>query len=92
MAEWQNLTDENSNPMIVQSVRRGALVVLVAVGGSACAGTPESVAQSGAAPVTLRVDLSGAEALMAALARDSLTDADVDSLLRVHGVRAMVTT
>lgn len=40
--------------------------------------------------VTLQLDYGGAEALMAALHRDSLADADVDSLLRVPGVRAMV--
>ena len=40
--------------------------------------------------LTIAFDYAGAEALIAALERDSLTTADVDSLLRVHGVRAMV--
>ena len=40
--------------------------------------------------VTMRMDYAGAEALLGALGRDSLPDADVDDLLRVHGVRAMV--
>lgn len=39
---------------------------------------------------TIVFDYAGAEALIAALERDSLTAADVDSLLRIHGVRAMV--
>jgi hypothetical protein len=38
----------------------------------------------------VRFDYEGAEALVAALARDSLTDADVDRLLNIQGVRAMV--
>ena len=42
------------------------------------------------APVTLRLDYAGAEALISALERDSLSDTDVDSLLRVPGLRAMV--
>ncbi len=41
-------------------------------------------------PVALRLDYAGAEALVNALERDSLSDADVDSLLRVTGLRAMV--
>jgi hypothetical protein len=40
--------------------------------------------------ITLRMDYGGVEALLQALGRDSLSDADVDSLLRVHGVHAMV--
>ena len=40
--------------------------------------------------VTITFDYAGAEALLAALERDSLTAADVDSLLGVPGVRAMV--
>lgn len=45
-----------------------------------------------AVPDTLRLafDYAGVDALTSALERDSLGDADVDSLLRVHGVRAMV--
>src|SRR5262245_66133005 len=42
------------------------------------------------APSAVRFDYDGAEALVAALARDSLTDADVDRLLGIQGVRAMV--
>jgi hypothetical protein len=40
--------------------------------------------------VRLELDYAGAEALIAALKRGALGDADVDSLLRVPGVRAMV--
>ena len=40
--------------------------------------------------VTLAFDYAGAEAILDALEKDSLTTADVDSLLRIHGVRAMV--
>jgi hypothetical protein len=40
--------------------------------------------------IKLRLDYVGAEAIISALERDSLSDADVDNLLRVHGVRAMV--
>lgn len=38
--------------------------------------------------LTMRFDYAGAEALIQALERDSLSDADVDALLRIHGVRA----
>lgn len=40
--------------------------------------------------VALRLDYAGAEALINALERDALSDADVDDLLRVPGLRAMV--
>src|SRR5690348_14985651 len=40
--------------------------------------------------VTLRLDFAGAEAIIRALERDALSDAEVDALLRVHGARAMV--
>ncbi len=43
-----------------------------------------------ASPVTLRLDYAGVEALIGAMERDSLGEADVDALLRVHGVAAMV--
>lgn len=42
------------------------------------------------APITIHLDYAGAEALINALERDSLSDADVDSLLSVPGLRAMV--
>ena len=45
---------------------------------------------AGASAVTMRLDYSGAEALLDALERDSLSEADVDELLRVPGLRAMV--
>lgn len=41
-------------------------------------------------PVTLRLDYAGAEALLDALGRESLSETDVDNLLRVHGLRAMI--
>jgi hypothetical protein len=40
--------------------------------------------------VTLRIDYAGAEAMRAALERDSLPSAAVDSLLEIHGVSMMV--
>lgn len=40
--------------------------------------------------VTLRIDYAGAEAMMAALERDDISDAAVDSLLDIHGVSMMV--
>lgn len=40
--------------------------------------------------VTLRFDYAGAEAMVAALERDAISDAAVDSLLSVHGVRMTV--
>ncbi|HYR08761.1 MAG TPA: DUF5700 domain-containing putative Zn-dependent protease, partial [Longimicrobium sp.] len=43
-----------------------------------------------AEPITMRFDYAGAEAIMEALEKDSLSDADVDALLGIHGVRAMV--
>lgn len=58
---------------------------------AACAPAPGSAPRAAdAAPLTMRFDYAGTEALLDALERDSLTDADVDALLRVHGVRAMV--
>jgi hypothetical protein len=41
-------------------------------------------------PVVLRLDYVGAEALINALERDSLSEVDVDSLLRIRGLCAMV--
>jgi hypothetical protein len=41
-------------------------------------------------PVTLHLDYAGAEAIIRALEQDSLSNADVDALLRIHGARAMV--
>ncbi len=40
--------------------------------------------------ITMRLDYAGAEAIIDALGKDSLIDSDVDDLLRIHGVRAMV--
>ena len=50
----------------------------------AASGAPDS------SPVILRLDYAGAEALINALERDSLSDADVDSLLHIPGLCAMV--
>jgi hypothetical protein len=51
---------------------------------AAASGAPD------ASPVRLRLDYAGAEALLSALERDSLSDADVDGLLRIRGLCAMV--
>jgi hypothetical protein len=72
--------------------------LLVAIAVSGCAqGTTVVPCQAPAAAdaarrseVTLRIDYSGAEALMSALARDSLPNVAVDSLLEIHGVSMMV--
>jgi hypothetical protein len=83
-----------------QNVRRVATSLLVALAGTGCleaqAVVPCAVRQPVAAPaapaneVTLRIDYAGAEAMMAALERDALSDAAVDSLLQIHGVSMMV--
>jgi hypothetical protein len=68
------------------------LAVLLPLAAAACAARaprPQPHGGPGAEPITLRLDYGGAEALLDALARDSLSDADVDSLLRVPGVNAM---
>lgn len=63
----------------------------------ACTSAPTHVEPPGAASgasdpasIILRLDYAGAEALINALERDSLSDADVDSVLRVRGLCAMV--
>lgn len=52
--------------------------------------TNETYAATDKDTITLRLDYAGARALLDALDRDSLSDTDLDNLLRVHGVRAMV--
>ena len=79
-------------------VLQAATPVLLAIALSGCSqgSTPVPCRVPAAAPaprpgqVTLRIDYSGAEAMMAALERDSLPDEAVDSLLKVHGVSMMV--
>jgi hypothetical protein len=60
------------------------LTLLLGIGVSTA--TPASGLQE--APVTMHLDYAGAETIIRALERDSLSDADVDELLRIHGVRA----
>ena len=72
-----------------------ATCMLVATGcaqrqAQPCLRPPDRTAGQPSDTVTLQFDYAGAEALLEALGRDSLSDADVDSLLRVQGVRAMV--
>ena len=73
---------------------RLAVGLVAAVMAAGCgAQEPERRAPSVAAvdtTITITFDYAGVEALVAALERDSLTTAAVDSLLRIHGVRAMV--
>jgi hypothetical protein len=45
---------------------------------------------SDSVPVTLHLDYAAAEAIIRALEQDSLSDSEVDALLRIHGVRATV--
>ncbi len=52
--------------------------------------TSQSHSSVGKDTVKMRLDYAGAEALIDALEQDSISDADVDNLLRIHGVRAMV--
>ncbi|CAA9296381.1 MAG: hypothetical protein AVDCRST_MAG68-30 [uncultured Gemmatimonadetes bacterium] len=72
--------------------------LLVAIALSGCAhrskamprGAPAAAPAPRPGEVTLRIDYAGAEAMIAALERDSLPDAAVDSLLEIHGVSMMV--
>ncbi|TVQ00715.1 MAG: hypothetical protein EA359_15385 [Balneolaceae bacterium] len=41
-------------------------------------------------PVTLQLDFAGAKAMIRVLEQDSLSEAAIDELLHIHGVRAMV--
>ena len=79
----------------MQIARRIATTVLAALAASGCQRrvvVPCTEPRPAAAPaprgdeVTLRFDYAGAEAMIAALERDALSDAAVDSLLGVHGV------
>ncbi|HUQ80422.1 MAG TPA: DUF5700 domain-containing putative Zn-dependent protease [Gemmatimonadaceae bacterium] len=65
-----------------------AAVVLIPSAGSARFGAV--AAQGPAPPITMQLNYDAAEAMIAALERDSLTDAGIDSLWRIPGVRAMV--
>jgi hypothetical protein len=76
-----------------------ATTLLVALAASGCrrmevvpCAAPPAVAAPGSRgdAVTLRIDYAGAEAMLGALERDTLSDAAVDSLLNVHGVRMTV--
>ena len=55
-----------------------------------CERPVHAAAVSGTSAATLRLDYAGADAIVRALERDSLSGAEVDALLRIHGVRAMV--
>lgn len=72
------------------------LLVAIALSGCAQGSKPVPCRVPAAAPaprpseVTLRIDYAGAEAMLAALERDSLSDAEVDALLKIHGVSMMV--
>lgn len=67
---------------------------------SACASPPSTVSGCGLVPpapseshsriVSLHLDYVGADVFMRALEQDSLSEAEVDTLLSVQGVRAMV--
>ena len=73
---------------------RMALVVAILSAAAGCGAQeverPSRSVASADTSLTITFDYAGAEAMIAALERDSLTTADVDSLLRIHGVRAMV--
>lgn len=55
-----------------------------------CEATRSAESDPEPAPVTLHLDYAGAEAIIRALEQESLSEADVDALLRIHGVRSMV--
>jgi hypothetical protein len=57
---------------------------------SGCGTSPSAASGPEPGPVTLHLDYAGAEATLRALEQDSLSDAEVDALLRIHGVRATV--
>jgi hypothetical protein len=71
-----------------------ALALCALASAAGCGAQDSEAASQGGAiadsTIAITFDYAGAEALLAALERDSLSSADVDSLLRVHGVRAMV--
>jgi hypothetical protein len=80
------------------AVRRAGAGNAERLSPEACAALLANARPSGGAPavqdssstVRLRMDYAGAEALINAVERDSLSDADVDSLLRIPGLCAMV--
>lgn len=77
--------------LLAAACQRGqAQPCLRAAGGAAGRSADTGSRGQRSGTVTLRFDYAGAEALLQALERDSLTDANVDSLLRVEGVRRMV--
>ena len=51
---------------------------------------PPPAAREAPADLQMRLDYGGAQAMLDALEKDTLTDADVDALLRVDGVAGMV--
>lgn len=55
-----------------------------------CGGSRPAASEPHPTRVTLHLDYGGAEAILRALEQDSLSDVEVDALLRVHGARAMV--
>ena len=85
-----------SHKTIHRSIMSALLAALVASGCQRRAVVPCATIPPAAAPaprsddVTLRFDYAGAEAMLAALERDALSDAAVDSLLSVHGARMTV--
>ena len=70
----------------------GVALIFLSLGAKCRSADPPAPEMAVAVPDTLRLtfDYAGVDALTTALERDSLSETDVDSLLRVHGVRAMV--
>src|SRR3954471_12344328 len=68
---------------------RRAFATTLLLGPLAAAGFPSAAA---AKPdrIDIRMDYRGAEALLAALDRSTITDAEIDRLLAVRGLGAMV--
>ncbi len=69
--------------------RRAFTTLLLAAPLAACA-TQSPGAAAASSPIAVRMNYEGAEALMAALERPSITDAEIDRLLAIRGVQAMV--
>lgn len=67
-----------------------ALLLVPPLALGACASGGRSEAARPKAPLSLRMDFDGAEALLEVLAQTAVTDAQIDRLLTIRGVQAMV--
>jgi hypothetical protein len=88
------LTPIHTHLPIQRSATKLTLALFMMMAATSCRGQSAdrdpARADSMATGITMAFDYAGAEAILGALERDSLATADVDSLLRIHGVRATV--